>query len=63
MLQPGVLTAGDPIEVVHRPGHGVTVSYLFRALTREPELLPRLLDVDGLVDEARAKAEAYATGR
>ena len=45
------------------PGHGVTVSYLFRALTPEPELLPRLLDVDGLVDEARAKAEAYATGR
>jgi hypothetical protein len=41
----------------------VTVSYLFRALNREPELLPRLLDVEGLVDEARAKAEAYATGR
>ena len=34
VLQPGVLTAGDPIEVVHRPGHGVTVSYLFRALSR-----------------------------
>ena len=63
VLQSGVLAAGDPIEVVHRPGHGVTVSYLFRALTRHPELLPRLLDVDGLVDEARAKAEAYATGR
>jgi MOSC domain-containing protein YiiM len=63
VLQPGVLTSGDPIEVVHRPGHGVTVSYLFRALNREPELLPRLLDVEGLVDKARAKAEAYATGR
>jgi len=63
VLQRGVLTAGEPIEVVHRPGHGVTVSYLFRALTREPELLPRLLDVEGLVGPARAKAEAYATGR
>ena len=64
VLQPGVLAAGDPIEVVHRPGHGVTVSYLFRALTREPELLPRLLEVDGLVGgRRRAKAEAYATGR
>ena len=63
VLQPGILTPGDPIDVVHRPGHGVTVSYLFRALTRHPELLPRLLDVDGLVDVARARAEAYATGR
>jgi hypothetical protein len=41
----------------------VTVSYLFRALNREPELLPRLLDVEGLVEEARAKAVAFATGR
>jgi MOSC domain-containing protein YiiM len=63
VLQPGVLAVDDVIEVVHRPGHGVTVSYLFRALTREPALLPRLLDVEGLVDKARAKAEAYATGR
>jgi MOSC domain-containing protein YiiM len=63
VLQPGVLAAGDPVEVVHRPGHGVTVSYLDRALTREPGLLPRLLDVEGLVGEFRAIAEAYATGR
>ena len=55
VLQPGVLAAGDPIEVVHRPGHGVTVSYLFRALSREPELLPRLLDVEGLVDEGQRR--------
>ena len=38
----------------------MTVSYLFRALNREPELLPRLLDVEGLVDKARAKAVAYS---
>jgi MOSC domain-containing protein YiiM len=59
VLQPGVLTAGDPVEVVHRPGHGVTVSYMFRALTAEPELLPRLLEVDGLVAQARRRAEAF----
>lgn len=59
VLQPGRLASGDPVEVVHRPGHGVTVSYLFRALTREPALLPRLLDVDGLVDEARARARHW----
>jgi MOSC domain-containing protein YiiM len=59
VLQPGVLTAGDPVEVVHRPGHGVTVSYMFRALIAEPELLPRLLEVDGLVAQARRRAEAF----
>jgi MOSC domain-containing protein YiiM len=63
VLQPGVLAAGDPIEVVHRPGHGVTASYLFRAVTREPALLPRLLDVEGLADKARTRALAFATGR
>jgi MOSC domain-containing protein YiiM len=59
VLQPGTLAADDPIEVVHRPGHGVTVSEMFRALTREPELLPRLLEVGGLVHRARRKAEEY----
>jgi MOSC domain-containing protein YiiM len=63
VLQPGVLAAGDPVEVVHRPGHGVTVSYLFRAVTREPDLLPGLLVVDGLVDKARRRALEAATGR
>ncbi|HEX5089183.1 MAG TPA: MOSC domain-containing protein [Nocardioides sp.] len=62
VLQPGVLAAGDSVEVVHRPGHGVTASMMFRAVTREPELLPRLLEVDEMVDEARRKAEAYLAG-
>jgi MOSC domain-containing protein YiiM len=60
VLQPGVLSAGDELSVVHRPGHGVTVSTMFRALTSEPTLLPRLLAVDDLVPEARARAERYA---
>ncbi|HRD63142.1 MAG TPA: MOSC domain-containing protein [Nocardioides sp.] len=63
VLEPGVLAAGDPIEVVHRPGHGVTVSYLFRAVTREPDLLPGLLAVDGLVEKARRRALEAATGQ
>jgi MOSC domain-containing protein YiiM len=63
VLQPGVLAAGDPIEVVHRPGHGVSVAMMFRALHGEPELLPRLLEVDGLVAEARRRAETFATSR
>ncbi len=63
VLQPGVLAAGDPIEVVYRPGHGMTASYLFRALLREPELLPALLDVDGLAAKVRSRVELFATSR
>ena len=61
VVEEGVLTAGDAIEVVRRPGHGVTVSTMFRALTTERTLLPELLRVDGLVDEARMAAEKYVT--
>ncbi len=55
----GVIAPDDEIRVVHRPGHGVTVSTMFRALTVERELLPELLKVEGLVDQARRKAEEY----
>jgi MOSC domain-containing protein YiiM len=59
VTRPGVIAAGDELSVVHRPGHGVTVSLMFRAWTTERELLPRLLEVDGLAAKARAKAERY----
>ena len=59
VLEEGVLAAGDTIEVVRRPGHGVTVTMMFKAFTTERSLLPELLRVDGLVDEARVAAEAY----
>ena len=60
VLEAGSLEAGDEIVVELRPDHDVTVSVMFRALTTDAVLLPRLLEVDGLVREARAKAEAYA---
>lgn len=59
VLEEGVLAAGDAVAVVHRPGHGVTVSTMFRALTTDRTLLPRLLAVPDLVPEARRDAEAY----
>lgn len=59
VIQEGVLQSGDGIEVVHRPGHGVTVSHMFRALTTDRHLLPDLLVIDGLVAEARHNAEEY----
>jgi MOSC domain-containing protein YiiM len=62
VLTEGEIRAGDEITVTHRPGHGVTVSTMFRALMTDHVLLPELLRVDGLVAEARVKAEAYVAG-
>ena len=59
VLEEGLLRAGDELEVVHRPDHDVTVSTMFRALTTQAELLPRLLRVEGLPVEARRRAEEY----
>ena len=49
------MQAGDDLVVVHRPGHGVTVSTMFRALTTERSLLPELGKVENL---ARGRAPA-----
>jgi MOSC domain-containing protein YiiM len=62
VLQPGTIGGGDPIEVVHRPGHGVTVRDMFRAITTERSRLPDLLVVEGLTERVRGKAEGYALG-
>lgn len=48
VLEPGEIRAGDPVAVTHRPDHDVTVEVAFRALTTEPDLLPRLLAADAL---------------
>ena len=48
VIEPGDLRAGDAIEVIDQPGHDVTVAMTFRALTLEPQLLPRLLSAPAL---------------
>ncbi|MEV0578598.1 MOSC domain-containing protein [Streptomyces sp. NPDC050392] len=48
VVEPGDIRAGDPVEIVHRPGHDVTVGLVFRATTLNPELLPLLLPADAL---------------
>ena len=63
VTRPGVIAAGDEISVVHRPGHGVTVAVLFRALTTEKSLLPRLVGIEGLAAKAREKAVKYVAAR
>lgn len=51
VLTAGPVRAGDPIKIVHRPAHGVTLALTFRATTREPELLDRLLAAGNDLDE------------
>lgn len=63
VLVPGSIRAGDEIQVVHSPGHGVTVSTMFRALNSDPSLLPELLKVDGLIAAAHVKASAYVANQ
>lgn len=58
---PGTITVADPVEIVHRPRHDVTVSLVYRAITTERELLPQLLAAgDDLIEELR---EQVAAGR
>lgn len=54
VLEEGLIQADDAIEVVHRPDHGITVSFMFRALTREQHLWPELLRIPGLAGPVRA---------
>ncbi len=48
VLEEGIVAAGDLIEVLERPDHGVTVAEFFAAVTIRPALLSRLGAVPGL---------------
>lgn len=62
VVEEGVLQAGDEIRVEHVPHHGVTVSTMFRALNLDHTLLPRLLEVEDLVEQARRKIDRIREG-
>jgi MOSC domain-containing protein YiiM len=53
VVEPGEIQAGDPIEIVHRPDHDISIAMSFRALTTEPDLLARLLVADALPGELK----------
>lgn len=59
VLRCGDLTAGQEIELLHRPDHGITVGLTFAARALQPELLPRLLDAPELPDEYHERARAW----
>lgn len=56
VLSPGTVCAGDEIVVTDRPDHGVTTGLVFRALTTEPESLPKVLVADALSDDVKMRA-------
>jgi MOSC domain-containing protein YiiM len=60
VVQEGEIRAGDDLTVVHQPGHGVTVSTMFRALMLDHSLLPELLKIDHLARVARRRVEKFA---
>ena len=60
VIEPGEIRSGDPVGIVHRPEHEVTVAPQFRASTTERELLPRLLPAGAaLHPESLAAAGKY----
>ncbi|MFF3442607.1 MOSC domain-containing protein [Streptosporangium sp. NPDC002721] len=61
VIEPGEIRAADPIVIVHRPAHDVTVELFFRAMTLEPQLLPRLLAADALPEESRERVRRRTT--
>ncbi|WP_448319384.1 MOSC domain-containing protein [Streptomyces sp. CO7] len=61
VIEPGDIRASDSVDIVYRPDHDVTVALAFRAMTLEPDLLPRLLVADALIEEGRELARRRTT--
>ncbi|OCC07585.1 MOSC domain-containing protein [Streptomyces sp. PTY087I2] len=60
VIEPGTVRAGDPIEIVHRPDHGITAAVQFRAVTTDRTLLPSLLAAgDALHPKTLSQAREY----
>ena len=60
IVEPGEIGAGDPIEIVQRPAHDVSVALMTRALYGERELAPLLLEAPALTPTWRQWAESKA---
>ncbi|MFE2040107.1 MOSC domain-containing protein [Streptomyces sp. NPDC059477] len=60
VIEPGEIRAGDPVEIVRRPDHGVTVALQFLAVTTRRDLLPDLLPArETLHPESVAAMDTY----
>jgi MOSC domain-containing protein YiiM len=64
VLETGEIGAGDRVDVVHRPDHGVTVGTVFRAYTTQKHRLPEIAPaVPYLPQRTRAKVAAKIAAR
>jgi MOSC domain-containing protein YiiM len=62
ILEEGELAAGDPVEVVHRPAHDLTVADVSRIYHSDHGEAARLLQVPELSGTWREWAERFVTG-
>jgi MOSC domain-containing protein YiiM len=53
VIETGLVRAGDPVDVISRPDHGVTVADLLAARTGDRSLLPRIRAVPDLAPKWR----------
>jgi len=60
VIEPGALAQGDAVDVLERPGHGVTVALIAEARLADPSLAPRLLAAPALPASWRAWASSRA---
>jgi MOSC domain-containing protein YiiM len=61
ILAEGEVAAGDPVEVVHRPAHGLTVAEVSRIYHHDHAAADRLLGVPELAGTWKDWAEKFAT--
>ena len=54
ILREGDVGAGDPVEVLDRPGHGITIAFVARAIFGDRELRKRALTAPRLAESAAA---------
>ncbi|MFJ3722234.1 MOSC domain-containing protein [Streptomyces sp. NPDC090045] len=60
VIREGSVSPGDPVEIIHRPDHEVTVELWFRAFTTERALLPRTLAAGAAMEpEAHERVRRY----
>lgn len=59
----GDVVVGDPVRVLSRPAHGVTVTDVMAAMSGERALLPRLRDAEGDLAERTRQWLAKVGGR
>jgi MOSC domain-containing protein YiiM len=63
VLEAGQVRGGDEVVVLDRPDSPVTIGVMFRAMTREPELLPLLVTAPLVPEDIRELAARRAPAR